>query len=284
MTELARTPESGSGASSTAASTTGSTAGATTGSVTSGTATATLPPPAPPPLAATAGITTFGHLAWIGWVWLTVGVIFAAVVVTVGAVPDGRLSESLWEGTAAGWQPWLLLGAGVSTTSTFAPMLIGNGVTRARLSASVTVTLVALAVAGSVVITTGYLVEGLVFRANDWTHVLNGDDRTIAGAMLAGLALQHALTLAAYFAAGWLIGIGFYRFDRNTAIVRILPSMLPAVLVELLLLDGGAGVASAPLDGPSGPHLALGAPAAVAVIAAATVAASRATRDLALTE
>jgi hypothetical protein len=242
------------------------------------------PTPGLPKLTTTASITTFGHLAWIGWVWLAVGVVVSGITVTVGTFSDGRLTESLWEDAAAGWQPWLVLGAGVATTSTFAPMLIGNGVTRARLSASVTVTMVVLAVVGSAFVAAGYLVEGVVFRLNDWSHVLGGGGRTIGTQMLAGVAARHVLTLGAYFVSGWLIGVGFYRFGRNAGIALIPPSLVPAALVELLLLDGGAGVTSATLDDVSGPPLAVGAPASAAVVGVAALVAGRYMRDLALRE
>lgn len=249
-----------------------------------GTGASAEPRPGPPTLATTASVTTYGHLAWLGWVWLAVGVIVSGIAVVVGAFADGELTQSIWEDAAAGWQRWLVLAAGVSTTSTFAPMLVGNGVTRARLSASVTVTMVVLAVIGSLFIAAGYLVEGVVFSLNDWSHVLGDGGQTIGGRMIAGLAARHAITLAAYFASGWLIGIGFYRFGRELAIVLILPSLVPAALVELLLIDGGASVSFGPLDGMSGPPLVVGAPTSAAVIALAALVAGRYTRHLALTE
>lgn len=240
------------------------------------------PPVAPASLIDTASVTTFGHLAWVGWVWGAAFVIASGVVVAVGAFSDGQLDNSLWQGLGAGWQRWILLAAGIATTATFAPMLVGNGVTRARLSASVIVTMVVLAVVGAVVVAAGYLVEGFVFRANDWRHVLDGGGRTIGAGMIAGLALRHALTFAAYFVSGWLIGIGFYRFGRDGGVPLIVPSIVPVVLVELLLLGGGASVFTSGPGDLSGPPLAVGAPASALVIALAALAATRYNRELAL--
>jgi hypothetical protein len=238
---------------------------------------------APASLVDTASVTTFGHLAWVGWVWLAAFVIASGAVVAVGAFSDGQLTDSLWQGLGAGWQRWILLAAGISTTATFAPMLVGNGVTRARLSASVTVTMVVLAVLGSVVVAAGYLLEGVVFSANDWSHVLDGGGRTLGARMIAGLAVRHALTFGAYFVSGWLIGIGFYRFGREGGVPLIVPSIVPVVLVELLLLGGGAGMlTSGPIGDLSGPPLAVGAPASALVIGLAALAATRYTRELAL--
>jgi hypothetical protein len=242
------------------------------------------PPATPASLADTAGVTTFGHLAWIGWVWLVTFVVVGGALVAIGAFSDGQLTSSLWQGLGAGWQRWILLAAGVTTTSTFAPLLIGNGVTRARMSASASVTMVALAVLGAAFIAAGYLIEGVVFSANDWSHVLDGGGRSIGGRMVAGLAVRHALTLAAYFASGWLIGIGFYRFGRHVGVPLIVPSIVPVVLVELLFFGGGTEVAVGSLGDLSGPPLAVGAPASALVVAVATMAATRYTRELALRE
>jgi hypothetical protein len=239
----------------------------------------------PAPLAKTASVTTFGHLAWIGWLWLATGVIVTGIVVAIGAFnDDGDLAHSVWQEAAAGWQRWPVLSAGVATTWSFAPLLVGNGVTRARLSASVAVTMVVLAVLGAAFIAAGYLIEGVVFDRNGWSHVLDAGGRTLDARMVGGLAVRHTLTLAGYFVSGWLIGIGFYRFGREAGIPLILPSIVPIVLVELLLLGGGAGVVTRPFGDASGPPLAVGAPAAAAVIAVATVAATRYTRGLALGE
>lgn len=238
----------------------------------------------PAPLSTTASVTTFGHLAWLGWVWVVTAVVVLGIVVIVGASPEGDLDSSLWQGAAAGWQRWLVLAAGVTTTSTFAPMLVGNGVTRAQLARSVVVTGVVLAVLGTLVIVAGYLVEGVLFDRNGWTQALRGDDGVVDGGTLPGLALRYGLGLAAAFVSGWLIGLGFYRFAREKAILLIVPGIIPLVLTELLLLHGGTGVTIGAPDDIDGPPLALGAPGALAVTAIAVLVAARANRELALKE
>jgi hypothetical protein len=237
--------------------------------------------PGPAPLATTASMTTLGHLAWIGWLWLATAVVVVAIVLATGVGDASSSGDSLWQGAGAGWQRWLLLGAGAATTSTFGPMLIGNGVTRARLSASVQVSMVLLAVLGSLFIVGGYLLEGALYDAQQRLD----DGRTVDGVgMLAGLGVRYALTLAVSFLSGWLIGIGFYRYGRDGGIPLIPLCLVPLALVELLLLGGGTGLSVGPLEDVSGPPLAVAAPAALAVIAAGAAVATRYTRGLALTE
>jgi hypothetical protein len=240
-----------------------------------------VPAPGRPPMVTTAAITTLGHLAWIAWVWLAFGVVVLGAIAGYGVFGDGAIDESMWQNFAAGWQRWLLLAAGFATTATFAPMLVGNGVTRAQMSSSVLVTMVALAVLGGLYIAVGFLIEGALFGANDWTHVLDGG-RTLGARMIAGLGLRYALGLAVSFVAGWLMGIGFYRFGNETGLPLIIPCALPIVAVELLLLDGAGGLGIGPMQDWAGPPLAVGALASVAVIAVTGLVGVRYNRELAL--
>src|SRR5690606_26317333 len=112
--------------------------------------------PGPAPMSTTASITTFGTAVWIGAVWAVASVVFTVILVVV-AVRDGQLDESLWHSLGAGWQRWLAGVAGYTMISEFARLLVTNGVTRAQLARSALVTLVALAVAGGLFMTLGYV-------------------------------------------------------------------------------------------------------------------------------
>ena len=238
--------------------------------------------PGRPPMVTTAAITTLGHLAWLAWVWLAFGVVVLGAIGAYGVFGDGSVHDSLWQNFAAGWQRWVVLAAGFATTHTFAPMLIGNGVTRAQMSSSVLVTMVVLAVLGGLYITVGYLIEGALFGANDWTHTLDGGGRHLGARMIAGLGVRYALVLAVSFAAGWLMGLGFYRFGTEVGLPLIVPCALPIVAVELLLLDGTGGLGLGPMQDWAGPPLAVGALASAAVIALTGFVGVRCNRELAL--
>lgn len=252
---------------------TGSGAGAGTG---------TQHAPGRPPMITTAGITTLGHLAWLAWVWLACAVVVLGAIGAYGVFGDGSVQESLWQNFGAGWQRWVVLAAGFATTHTFAPMLIGNGVTRAQMSSSVLVTTVVLAVLGGLYVTVGYVLEGVLFGANDWTHHLDGGGRELGAGTIGGLGVRYALVLAVSFAAGWLMGIGFYRFGTEGGLPLVVPCALPIVAVELLLLDGTGGLGIGPMQDWSGPPLAVGVLASVAVIALTGLAGIRYNRELAL--
>jgi hypothetical protein len=243
-------------------------------------------PPSRPPLSATAAVTTLGNLAWIGWVWLATGVVVTGITVVVGTVDGGELNSSLWQSAGAVWQRWIVLAAGVVLVTTFAPLLISHGVTRAQVSASAIVTMVALAALGTLFIVAGYLVEGVVFDRNGWAQVLDRREQAIDAGTLLGLSLRYALTLAASFVSGWLIGIGVrclgcQRWAPRGGLVLV-PSALIPIVVSEILLDGQGGLGIGPLNDLAGPPLAVGAPASVAVIALAALAAKRWTSDLVL--
>ena len=72
----------------------------------------------PAPLAATSTITTGGSLWWLGIVWAITLVVFAVVLVAT-SVNDADIEDSLWQGIGAGWQRWVVLGAGWSMVPSF---------------------------------------------------------------------------------------------------------------------------------------------------------------------
>jgi hypothetical protein len=242
-------------------------------------------PPGPAPLSATAGITAGGTLYWLGIVWAVTFVICLVVLVVAGAI-DARLDSSLWQGLGAGWQRWLVLAAGVTMLPSFGPILITNGATRRRLSESAVVTMALVALGGVLVIVAGYVMEDMVFAANDWWHMV--DDSPAGGvSFLAAVALEGWLSFAAYFVSGWLIGIGFYRFPNSVAVPLILPSLVPAIAVNFLVQSkiGNGG----PMDfvvtsfdvGRDVP-VVLGVVGSLVVTAIACVVATRYTRGVAL--
>jgi hypothetical protein len=242
-------------------------------------------PPGPAPLSVSAGITAGGTLYWMGIVWAVTLVICLLVLVTAGLL-DAELDDSLWQGLGAGWQRWLVLAAGVTMMPAFGPILITNGATRRRLAESAVVTLALVALGGALVIVAGYVVEDVVFAANGWPHMV--DDRSAGGiGFLAAVALEGWVSLAAYFVSGWLIGIGFYRFNNGVAVPLILPSLAPAVAANLLVQSrigngGPMDFVFASFDVGRHVPVVLGVMGSLAVTALACVVAARYTRGVAL--
>jgi hypothetical protein len=217
-------------------------------------------------------------------VWLATFVIITGLAVGIGVWGD--LESSLWQSAAAGWQRWLVLASGVSALSTFAPMLLTNGVTRAQLASSAIVTGLALAALVAVFVAVGYLVEGVVFAQNDVVHRfdMSGADPgpTIGAVRLPGLGLEYLITAYAAYVTGWQVAIGFFRSHVAGGIVRIPAAVVPLLLVEALLGNSPAAFIDNSWFSDREVPLAVTVLGAVAVLAVATQVARRRTAEITL--
>jgi hypothetical protein len=239
-------------------------------------------PEGPPPLVNVAAITTLGTMIWVGLLWLVVAAGFGIVVGIVAAV--GSTDHSLWQHGFSGWQRFVPFAAGLSMTSAFAPMLVGNGVTRARLAAGATVTLVVVALAGGLFVALGYGAESLVFHALGWRHELSGG-RRLAGGGLVRVGVAHVALFACYYVSGWLIGVARGVLGPDAFAPLVVPALIPAAVAEILLRPEVTGLPFAGhlgLDRLGGPSLSFGLLAALAAVAVGAWVAHVASRGLVL--
>ena len=197
--------------------------------------------PRPPSITTTASIVSGGHLTWLGYTWAITAVVFV-VVMTLIIRFGGHLDSSLWESAGASWQRYVIFAAGVTTLPSFLAMFVGNGVTRSQLSASSTVSMVVVAIAGTAFAIAGFVAEGLIFGSAGWTQVMdNGYPADSAGGYVV-LALRYAVIFSMWFSAGWLIGAGFYRYGFFGGIALIIPFAIPVLLCELLVGQAAASI------------------------------------------
>ena len=232
----------------------------------------------PAPLSETSSITTFGTLAWLGWLWALVVVAF--VLTLIGLALWGDPAHSIWEPFGAGWQRWPISGAGFSMVRMFAPVFVVHGITRRRLAQSACVTGIVVACSGALLVVVGFLAERLVYDAHDWSH-LGSNDHTIGSRGFATLLAVFVLGHAAYFVSGWLAGLAFNRLGVPRFVVLLPLAALPAAVSELMLAKFGTGTNNLDVLGPltNGP-LWIAAPVTAAVTLAAAVLAGRWTRAI----
>jgi hypothetical protein len=190
-------------------------------------------------LSEAAQILTFGNLAWLGLVWLAVTVVYAGVVACVARW--GSIEESLWQSVVAGWQRYVIFGAGVTIATTFMRMLVRNGVTRRTLSGAAAIAMGVIGVAVALWNVAGYAVEHVVYDANGWPQTLRSDTEFEWGD-LPRAAIDSGLVAAAYYAVGWIVGICFYRWRFAGGMLRLLPALVPAALMELLVSPDFGGI------------------------------------------
>jgi hypothetical protein len=212
----------------------------------------------------------FGTLAWVAWVWLGAALLAVAVGAVLAAVGEPPGSSLVVGGM--GILPWIAgLATGVTMLSTFAPMLVANGATRALVARTSTATLAVVSLLTALVVFVALLVEGAAYEALGWDHVAtDGADIADIGAM-AGQAASFATLMGCYAAAGWLIGAAWQFTGDVRVIVLIIPSLLPIVAAEVLV---GGAVQQLEVN------LLLGSLACLAIAAGAGLVASRATREI----
>ena len=120
-----------------------------------------------------AQVVVFGHLVWLGLVWLASVVVYAAVV--AGVARWGSVDESLWQSVVSGWQRYVIFGAGITIMTTFLRMLVRNGATRRTVSGAATIAMGVIAALVALLNVAGFAVERLVYDANGWTQGLRSD-------------------------------------------------------------------------------------------------------------
>lgn len=204
--------------------------------------------PTPPSLATTTTIVSGAHLTWLGWTWAATAVAFVAILAIIARV-DGELDSSLWQGVGASWQRYVIFAAGVTTLPSLLAMFVSNGLTRAQLSASSTVSMVIVAAAGTTFVIAGYLVESLVFGSAGWPHVVDQGDAVSSGFDLAVVALRFAVLFCLWFSAGWLIGTGFYRYGVVGGLALIVPFAIPVLVGEVLVSSAESSITFDALTG-----------------------------------
>lgn len=236
--------------------------------------------PAVAPLSTTAWVPLFGTGMWLAPLWVVVlvgnGIALAAIA------RWGSIDQSLWMEAGAGWQRWPVGAAGYIVVAVFMPLFVTNGVTRRRLGQSAIVTMVVVAMTGAALITLGFILEGLVFEAEDWPQAVSDGGDTIDAIGLPTVFVAFALSLAAWFAAGWLVACGVHRYGWLGLVPGLIAGLTPVVVTELLVMNRIGSTEFDVLERLGTPSLWVGVPTALAVIAVAAFAADRVTKTIAV--
>ena len=89
--------------------------------------------------------------------------------------------------------------------------------------------------AGALIVTAVYAVEGIVFGLLDIDLVVSERHLFDVPGQLWWVAIEALLVGAMYLASGWFIALGFYRWNNVIGVLMIVPGLIPVVIVEAVL-------------------------------------------------
>ncbi len=189
----------------------------------------------------------------------------------------GEVDVSLFQSVFAGWQRWLVFAAGVTMTTTFLRMLVRNGSTRALVSSASTVAMAVIASIGTTIIAAGWVIEKFVYDRQGWPQRLDSGNEVFEWSDLWRVAIESPIVLAVFFVSGWLVGVGFYRFGVVGGLLLLLPSLIPAALIEVITTRDFGGLDLDVIPEIGAPGLLLTLIGGVALVAASVAVARRVT-------
>jgi hypothetical protein len=148
------------------------------------------------------------HLPFLMLMW----VVFAAavLVLTVAIAIGGTVSSSVWEPAVAILR-WFALGYGAYLINRLLAVYIAHGRTRREVLRSIVVLVVVNAAVLAGLLTIGFALEGVLYRAMDWPH-------QVSARLLFTSPTQYPLIFVAcwgmllvWTTIGVLLAAGFYR-------------------------------------------------------------------------
>jgi hypothetical protein len=219
-----------------------------------------------------------GDMAAYTVFWVPI-VVVVTVAVGVLIARTGTVDASLWQGVH-GFTRWLLVGGGFIAARHYLPMFVAHGISRRHILAGIWPVMAGLAVVLGVATGVAFAVEGVVFDALGWNHVISDEGNRF----LYQRPDQYTLIIPAtaiadlsYLVTGTLIGATYAR--GGVVGTLLLPvSVLPALVTEV---TGGGWLLDDALASTDLP-VAAGLAAGLAACALGAVGATLALRNVEL--
>jgi hypothetical protein len=177
----------------------------------------------------------------------------------------GGLDHSIWDyGTQS--PKYFSSAIGITLTPALFTLLIAHGVTRRMFALAGSILLVGAAAATALLWVFSYQVERVVYDWAGLTQSLTNPHLFTKTTQVGLIFTEFFLLIIAHEAAGWLIGISFYRFGFWKGLALLPLGLLPAVAAELLLVAQWLAEALRN-TGYHRPPLAIGVPGVLVVSA-----------------
>jgi hypothetical protein len=210
-----------------------------------------------------------GHLLFLALATIGAGVL--SVLVTFGISIFAEITGSVWN-VAPSILRWFAAGYGAYLTGSLLTICVAHGRTRREFTVQVLVFMVGGSAVVALLLTLGYPLESLLYRAMDWPHRVP-EGRLYSSPDQLGLIFVSLWSLlGVWTVAGAFLSAGFSRDDGGWGLLMI-PLAVVLVSAVSLVLDLGflpfVGRVLRPAD--VGPAVAMAVCAACFLVGAAAV-------------
>ncbi|WBQ06633.1 hypothetical protein [Kribbella sp. CA-293567] len=196
------------------------------------------------------------------WLVMTVAFLVGGLI---SQLIGGGFDNSTWDyGTHS--PKYFSSAIGITLTPAIFALMIAHGVTRRMFALAGSIILVGAATATALIWLLAYQVERVVYDWAGLTQALANPHLFTKTSQVGLIFTEFFLLIIAHEVAGWLIGIGFYRFGFWKGLALLPLGLVPAAAAEFLLVAQWLAEALSS-TGYHRPSLAIGVPGVLAVSA-----------------
>ncbi|TDU91157.1 hypothetical protein EV138_4758 [Kribbella voronezhensis] len=147
----------------------------------------------------------------------------------------GGIDHSMWDyGTQS--PKYFSSAIGITLTPALFTLMIAYGVTRRMFAVASSIMLVGAATAIALLWVVVYQVERVIYDSAGLTQTLTNQHLFTSTSQVGLIFLEFFLLIVSHEVAGWVIGIGFYRFGFWKGLALLPLGLVPAAAAEFLLV------------------------------------------------
>ncbi|MEI8411289.1 MULTISPECIES: hypothetical protein [unclassified Kribbella] len=166
--------------------------------------------------------------------WVVMLVSFTAIGIGFRLVTGG-IDHSMWDyGTQS--PKYFSMAMGITLPVAYFNVIIAQGTTRRMFSVAASIYLLGAASATAALWVLVYQAEHLIFSSQGWSQALENPHLFTDTSQRGLIFAEFFLLILAHEAAGWLLGITFYRFGFWRGVVLLPFALIPAAAAEFLLI------------------------------------------------
>ncbi|RJE87629.1 hypothetical protein D3P07_15035 [Paenibacillus sp. 1011MAR3C5] len=171
---------------------------------------------------------------WSGYRTSLIGywIIFVAIFVgihlglPINMSKELGIGEGIWAGASISPKIYLLV-IGILLTPVSLSSFVSSGITRKHFVGGAMLFTLLMSLISAIVMVVGFPVERLL---TDW---FGGQEILVTPPLLQS-GVEFFLGFLGYFAIGWMIGSGFYRFSWQSGIAISILSLVPIIFIEMV--------------------------------------------------